>query len=244
MFGVVFIYAKMFHMEKEIIIFTDGGAIGNPGPGGWGAIVFDQEKNTVSEIAGKEEKTTNNRMEMTAAINALSGVSDISPITIYSDSKYVITGITNWIFSWQQSGWKTKNKTDVLNKDLWQKLAEVSKDKNIEWKYVEGHSGNPGNERVDEIANSFARGKQIPLFVGKKTDYKINLLSGAKNPEGKNKIQKQKSKAYSYLSLVDGKIEKHKTWAECEKCVYGKKAKFKKTFSKEDEEEIIKEWLS
>jgi ribonuclease HI len=231
--------------EKEIIIFTDGGAIGNPGPGGWGAVVFNKNDKKVLELGGKEDKTTNNRMEMTAIIKALENSPD-GFITVYSDSKYTITGITQWIFGWEKNDWKTKNKTDVLNKDLWQKLLIVTKDKDIEWKHVEGHVGIAGNERVDTIANSFARGKEVSLFNGDLKDYTIDLLNMKKDQNSVMQKSKSKSstKAYSYVSMVDGKIESHKTWAECEARVKGNKARFKKTISKEDEENIIKEWLN
>ncbi len=230
---------------KEIKIFTDGGAIGNPGPGGWGAVILDESSKKVTEIGGNEEKTTNNRMEMTAIIKALESAPD-GLITVFSDSKYVISGITMWVFGWEKNDWKTKNKTDVLNKDLWQNLISVTKDKDIEWKHVEGHVGIAGNERVDVIANSFARGKGVTLFSGDLKEYSVNLLDTSKNQNAVLQKAKSKSsaKAYSYVSMIDGKIEKHATWGECEARVKGKKAKFKKTISKEDEEETIKGWLS
>lgn len=230
----------MQEQEKEIIIFTDGGAIGNPGPGGFGAIVFDKSSGKVTEIGGSEKNTTNNRMEMKAVIEALKVASD-GFITVYSDSKYTITGITQWIFGWQQNNWLTKNKTPVLNKDLWQELSSLVSDKEIEWKHVEGHVGIPGNERADTIANSFARGNLTNLFSGSIKDYKIDLNNFQKL-EAAAKANKGK-KAYSYISMVDGKIERHKTWAECEARVKGKKARFKKTFSKEEEERLIESWL-
>lgn len=226
---------------KEITIFTDGGSIGNPGPGGWGAIVADKGEGKVVELGGRDENTTNNRMEMTAIIEALSKAPG-GAIDIYSDSKYVIQGITQWIFGWQKNDWKTKSKTDVLNKDLWQKLVEVSSSKDIEWHHVEGHVGVPANERVDEIANSLARGKSVSLFNGDLSDYSVDLSKTKGSEEAKTR--KSNGKAYSYISMVDGKVEKHKTWTECEARVKGKQARFKKTFSKEDEEEIIKSWLN
>ena len=226
---------------KEIIIFTDGGAIGNPGPGGYGAIIFDKENKKVIEIGGSEKNTTNNRMEMKAIIEALKNA-PAGAINVYSDSKYTITGITQWVFGWQQNDWKTKNKTDVLNKDLWQQLIDVTSGKDIEWKHVEGHVGIPGNERVDVIANSFARGKEVVLFNGNSEDYSVDLLS--MKSDTVKVAKKSNAKPYSYISMVDGKIEKHSAWADCEKRVKGKKARFKKTFSKEEEEETIKTWLN
>lgn len=227
---------------NEITIFTDGGAIGNPGPGGWGAIIYDKNSTKVKEIGGSSSKTTNNRMEMMAVIEALRVCPD-GLITVYSDSKYTITGITQWVFGWQKNDWKTKGKTDVLNKDLWQELIEVTKEKDIEWRHVAGHVGIPGNERVDTIANSFARGQEVVLFYGSIKDYKFDLTK-TKSEIGATKSSSGNKKPYSYLSLVDGKIEKHKTWTECEQRVKGKQARFKKTFSKEEEESLIKDWLN
>lgn len=229
---------------KEIVIFTDGSSLGNPGPGGWGSIVYNKDKNIVTELGGYDPKTTNNRMEMTAVAEAISFVvskqlEEDTVITIHTDSQYVINGMTKWVFGWENSGWMTMNKKPVLNKDLWQLLVLKSKDLEILWKYVEGHSGIAGNERVDDIATSFASNKDIVLFSGSKDDYKIDL---------ENIVAiygKQKSgKVYSYLSMIDGEIKSHKTWKECEDRVKGKKARFKKTFSKKDEENIIKSWLS
>jgi ribonuclease HI len=144
-----------------ITIYTDGSSRGNPGPGGWGAIIIDGEK--IKEIGGREEKTTNNRMEMMAAIMALQNIPQNSEIEIFADSEYLIKGITIWIKNWQRNNWRTKDKREVLNKDLWQKLLEAAEAKNIEWKKVAGHSGHELNERCDEIATSFADGKNVEL---------------------------------------------------------------------------------
>ncbi|MGB3921663.1 MAG: ribonuclease HI [Minisyncoccia bacterium] len=156
-----------------IEIYTDGASRGNPGPGGWGVIIL--AKNEVRELGGKEAHTTNNRMELTAAIRALEVVLE-SEITIYTDSEYVMKGMKEWIKKWQEKGWKTANKKPVLNQDLWQKLLDVSGDRNIEWKYVAGHSGVPLNDRADEIATSFADtitgGTEPPLYHGSKDSYR------------------------------------------------------------------------
>lgn len=151
-----------------ITIYTDGSSRGNPGPGGWSAIIFDGE--IVKEIGGREEHTTNNRMELTAAIRALENLT--KKVLIYTDSEYVMKGITEWIKKWQAKGWKTTNKKPVLNQDLWQKLLEVSKNKNLNWKYVAGHSGDKLNDRCDEIATEFADGLTPRLYNGPKDKYK------------------------------------------------------------------------
>lgn len=154
------------------IIFTDGSSRGNPGPGGWGAIVSDGTH--VQEIGGRESQTTNNRMELSAAIEALK-IAPTEPITILSDSEYVIKGITEWIEGWIQKGWKNSQKKPVLNQDLWEKLYEVTRDKDITWKYVRGHVGTPGNERCDVIATSFADDEKIDLYKGSVSEFQISL---------------------------------------------------------------------
>ncbi|MEK7177103.1 MAG: ribonuclease HI [Patescibacteria group bacterium] len=152
-----------------ITIYTDGSSRGNPGPGGWGAIIL--RDNEVQELGGREAHTTNNRMELTATIKALE-LSSESEITVFTDSEYVMKGMKEWIKKWQEKGWKTANKKPVLNQDLWQKLLEASTDKNVDWKYVAGHSGVPLNERADEIATTFADGLKPKLFHGPKVKYK------------------------------------------------------------------------
>ncbi len=169
-----------------ITIYTDGSSRGNPGPGGWGAIlVFSKNENHelgiknneyVAEIGGGEEHTTNNRMELTAVIKALEFINSHSlfniPYSIFTDSEYVMKGMTEWIDGWQKRGWRTVAKRPVLNQDLWQELLKVSEGKNIEWKYVRGHTGVPLNERADEIATTFADGLVPNLYHGPRNKYK------------------------------------------------------------------------
>lgn len=152
-----------------ITIYTDGSSRGNPGPGGWGAIILGDSE--VKEIGGREAHTTNNRMELTATIKALE-LSPESEITVFTDSEYVMKGMKEWVKKWQEKGWRTANKKPVLNQDLWQKLIEVSSDKDIDWKYVRGHTGVPLNERADEIATTFADGQKPKLFHGPRNKYK------------------------------------------------------------------------
>ena len=151
-------------------IYTDGSSKGNPGQGGWGAIIFDEEK--VLEIGGNEENTTNNRMEMRAAIEALKILPEGAEAKLHTDSEYLMKGITIWILGWQKNNWRTKDKKEVLNKDLWQELWRETEKRKVEWKKVLGHSGHTLNERCDEIAQSLANGKQMKLFEGNLLDYK------------------------------------------------------------------------
>ncbi len=137
--------------NQTLEIFTDGGCRGNPGPGGWGALLRygAHEK----EIYGYEEETTNNRMELMAAIRALELLNRKSNVQLTTDSNYVRQGITEWLSSWKKRGWKTAAKKPVKNQDLWQRLDKAVERHNVEWHWVKGHSGHEGNERADELAN-------------------------------------------------------------------------------------------
>ncbi len=147
--------AILFQTMKEIEIYCDGSAIGNPGPGGWGAVILldtENEKRIV-ELGAFETHTTNNRMELTAGMEALKHLKAESVVTIKTDSQYVINGITKWVFGWEKNGWQTKDKKDVSNKDLWQELVKASRKHTVTWEHVRGHEGVALNERVDVIAN-------------------------------------------------------------------------------------------
>ncbi len=138
-------------MNDVVEIFTDGACRGNPGPGGWGVLLRfgDQEKT----LHGGEPDTTNNRMELMAAIKGLQALKRSSKVVLTTDSKYVMQGITEWIANWKKRGWKTANKKPVKNVDLWQVLDKEIQQHNIEWKWVKGHSGHRENEIADELAN-------------------------------------------------------------------------------------------
>jgi ribonuclease HI len=131
-------------------IFTDGACKGNPGPGGWGAVI--RSGTNEKEISGGEPLTTNNRMEMMAAVEALNALKRPCHVILHTDSKYVMDGITKWIFGWQKNGWKTADRKPVKNAELWQVLVEATRRHRIEWKWVRGHSGHPENERADQLA--------------------------------------------------------------------------------------------
>jgi len=137
---------------KNVKIFTDGACKGNPGNGGWGAVL--QYGNTVKEISGFQPNTTNNIMELTAAVEALKCLKEPCEIVLTTDSTYVKNGISSWIFNWKKNGWKTANKKSVKNKDLWIELDCLSQNHKIIWEWVKGHSGHPENERCDELANN------------------------------------------------------------------------------------------
>lgn len=166
--------------EPSIIIYTDGACSGNPGPGGWGAIIYRKESDEVIELGGGHPATTNNRMELTATIEALKVVQDApGPILLYSDSKYVIDGITQWVHGWKARGWRKADKKEVLNRDLWETLDTLTHSGalkgRITWKYVAGHSGNPGNDRCDQIAVGFSLKRATDLYQGAKLHYRLTL---------------------------------------------------------------------
>ena len=141
----------MENISNTVKIYTDGACKGNPGPGGWGAIL--KYGKSEKEINGFQSNTTNNIMELTAVIEALKLLSRSCQIIITTDSNYVKDGITKWIHNWKLKGWKTANRKSVKNKELWIKLDELTKEHKITWKWVKGHSGHPENERADELAN-------------------------------------------------------------------------------------------
>jgi ribonuclease HI len=237
---------------RQIVVFTDGAAKGNPGPGGWGVVVV-RPGGDVTELGGRAAHTTNNRMELTGAINGLDAIRDVpGPVAIYTDSTYVIKGIREWIWAWRKRGWRTAAGGEVLNRELWEQLAalvEARGARAIDWHYVRGHVGTPGNERVDAIADGFAQQRPVTLYRGPLAAYELAILdlpsdtsvparkpsSGESNGSG--------GKAHSYLSVVDGQAIRHATWADCERRVKGRSgARFKKAMSPADEIAILRGW--
>lgn len=141
----------------ELFAYTDGACSGNPGPGGWGVLLRAMDGDTIvkeKELSGGEAETTNNRMELLAAINALESLARPSTITVVTDSAYVKNGVTGWIFGWKKNGWKTSSKKPVKNVELWQRLDEAQRRHKVTWEWVKGHAGHPENERADELARA------------------------------------------------------------------------------------------
>ena len=138
-------------MTARIDIYTDGACRGNPGPGGWGALLVAGER--TRRLHGGETGTTNNRMELTAAIEALNALRGRRAVRLYTDSRYVMDGIREWLPNWKRRGWKTAGRKPVKNQDLWQALDKAAARHDVEWHWVRGHTGNPGNEEADRLAN-------------------------------------------------------------------------------------------
>lgn len=232
---------------ESIVVFTDGACTGNPGPGGWAAVIAFPN-GEVRELGGGNPSTTNNRMELAGALKALQALKDHSePVVIYTDSVYVIRGITEWIWAWKRRGWKNAEGEAVLNRDIWEELfvqASARQDFGLAWKYVRGHTGVPGNERCDEIAVAFSKGKKIPLFTGPLLQYPYAIYDLPPDqglPE--MRPSQPKKEAFSYLSLMGDVVVRHKSWKGCELRVKGRSgAKFKKALSAEDEIAILKSW--
>lgn len=237
--------------SNTLIAYTDGASKGNPGHGGWGAIIR-WPNGMIKEMGEYHPSVTNNQMEMLAVVAVLKQIKDFSgPSVIHSDSRYLINGITNWVFSWARNGWMTSNGQAVLNQNIWQQLLQLVTARKkqgfeaISWNYVPGHAGIDGNERADEIASNLASHIPIDLFEGSDSQYHLDLCKRPPVPTKKTSKSSSgsKKKAYSYLSYVDQTLVVHKTWAECEARVKGRSgAKFKKAGSAEEEDQIKRQW--
>ena len=230
------------------IVFTDGSCLGNPGVGGWGVVIQNKE-GTIVELGGSVPDTTNNRMELRAAIEALKYLqNETGEITLHTDSKYVIQGITGYIFAWLKKQWRTSQGEEVRNKELWQFLLELvskrAKTDKVNWVYVPGHAGVEGNDRCDKIALGFAKGRRPKLYSGSIMEYDINLAVPENLEELKAARPKSRSKAKGhYLSYVGQTLQRHETWPECEARVKGVSgAKFKKITSPTEEKETLSKW--
>jgi len=233
----------------KVIVFTDGACSGNPGPGGWAAVLVSP-LGKVREIGGAAPHTTNNKMELTATLEALRSLSAVKQLStkeikLYTDAKYVIQGITQWIHGWKRNGWKNAEGKEVANRELWEALAEEILRNNfkVEWLYVPGHMGFPGNERCDEIAVAFSKGYGIELFQGDRAQYRVNVDHLPPAASLSSSGSKEKKGKPLYLSYVNGSIYRDKDWKTCEGRVKGKAgARFKKVSSPEEEASVLKAW--
>lgn len=237
---------------NRIVVFTDGASRGNPGPCGWGAVVVADER--VIELGGAQESATNNRMELTAAIEGLKEAAKRAEggreIAVYSDSSYLVNGAAKWLAGWKRNGWTTKAKKPVLNDDLWKELdgimgAVESAGSVIAWKYAGGHIGVAGNERCDGMATGFADGVDVKLYSGPLSGYGLPNILNTGHDEIRLAARRSgavhsRARAYSYVSMVGGAIERHGTWLECERRIRGVPgARFRKALDKADEAGII-----
>ena len=237
--------------KNTIFIYCDGACSGNPGPGGWAAVIIFSD-NRVSELGGGERHTTNNRMEMLGAIAALGAVQDSpEPVKLYTDSGLLINGITGWIHGWKQKGWVTAGGKPVVNRDLWERLDCLahSRKGRLSWGHVKGHAGHEINERCDDIAVAFSKGTKPVLYDGPAVGCGYSLFEPAAEqlrapaPRSASHFSKPKPKGGFYLSLVEGRVERHVTWPQCQGRVHGVSgARFKKVASAEEERAVLKLW--
>lgn len=241
--------------DQATLVFADGACSGNPGPGGWGVIIVTP-RGEVTELGGHEPETTNNRMELTAVGKALRHLERTpGPVHIYTDSTYVIQGITSWVFGWSRRGWKTAEGAEVANMPYWKRLMALLAERKqsfppetalVEWKYVRGHAGVPGNERVDEIAVAYSKGRSVRLHTGALSGYAVAILELPEDtslPKEKPRQSDAPAKAFSYLSEVGRTVKRHTTWAACERRVKGVSgARFKKTRSAQEEAKVLEDW--
>lgn len=223
---------------RKIILYTDGSSLGNPGPGGWGAVALTPSGEVV-ELGGRHAHTTNNRMELTAALGALREfLPQGLPIEIRTDSSYLVNGAGKWLSLWEERGWLTTAKKPVENRELWEDLSSLLKLGEVSFRHVSAHRGVPGNERADTIARTLASGEKIPLFRGKTEDYRVDLLK-----HSPAQAKPKSGKAYGYLSMVKGLVERHHSWEECARRVRGlSRARYRKIYSAKEEEEVRREW--
>jgi ribonuclease HI len=231
-------------MEREkgegALIFTDGSSRGNPGPGGWAYIL--RVGGRVVEGAGREARTTNNRMEIRAAAEALAALPGGQAATVVTDSSYLANGASKWLVGWRRKGWKTATGQDVKNADLWEKMNELLESRKVSWRLVLGHAGVAANHRCDELATGAADGTPLELYDGPASGYRVSLEAPAPGTQTRSGGADGK-RAYSYLSMVDGEIKRHNTWPECERRVRGVAGtRYRKTFSAEDEAALVASW--
>lgn len=235
-----------------ILCYSDGACTGNPGPGGWGAIVRTPDGH-VRELGAGEPSTTNNRMELSGAIHALylvRGQASV-PVDLYTDSSYVIQGITRWVHGWRRRGWVKQDGQPVLNRDLWEELHRLVEARRktgpAEFHYVRGHAGVPGNERCDRISVAFAKGERPRLYDGPLLAYRVDLTP----PDGDTSVPERPRNAkaapapgsVTYLSLVDGQLARHDSWESCKLLVHGRSnARFKKCTSAAEEKATLEAW--
>jgi ribonuclease HI len=225
------------------VAYTDGGCLGNPGPGGWGVHV-EYPDGRVIDLGGSELQTTNNRMELRAAIEAVRATLGWPAATIIADSQYVLRGITEWVPGWKRKGWVTSTGQQVLNRDLWEELDGIA-DKRLIWEWTRGHSGDPGNERCDEIASWFSS-SAAPLKPRGSPPRPARAAAPPPTPRATGKPATSKgtpSGGQVYLSLVDGILQRHSAWADCERRVRGvRSARYKKVRTKAEEQETLAKW--
>jgi len=250
--------------QIDILVYADGACKNNPGSGGWGSVVIHLSEHTVTELGGHEPHTTNNAMELTAAIAALDFLKNKpGTVLMITDSQYVISGMTQWIFNWKRNNWINSQGVTIVNISLWKELDALVNERRayglVKWQHTFGHQGVSGNEQADQIASAYAQKKPFDLYKGPLAPYPVqgvlkwqeeidkaaqNVKNNKKNTPSKQlSQQKSQQKVFCYLSLINGVPMRHLTWPECNARVKGQPyAKFKKAHSALEEAEILSSW--
>jgi ribonuclease HI len=238
----------------DLFVYTDGACSGNPGPGGWGAVLVRGPDRL--EIGGREAPTTNNRMEMRAAIEGLRRARPGERVHVVTDSKYLHDGISQWVHGWKRRGWKKADGSPVLNRQLWEELDGLARRPGlrVSWEHVRGHAGHLMNERCDQIATAFARGEEPELHRAGHSWDSEPASPSAPVPEARAPSQPAEPwtgllpepAAYpAYLSYVGGRLEVHSTWAECERRVHqASGARHKRVRTKREYRQAVAEWCA
>ncbi len=235
--------------SNKYVIFADGACSGNPGPGGWGAVLYSP-KGIIKELGGFSQSTTNNKMELSAAIESLKYLKSVnSEIIFYTDSSYVLNGITKWVWGWLKKDWKSSQGQDVSNKDFWIELLNCIKNKKIDWRYCPGHSGITGNEIADQIAVSFSKTQYYNLYYGSEESYSHTIfplpeLYPIPSMGGTNtNFNKKSNEKPFYLSYSNGVVFLHNDWSSCQSCTQGiSGAKYKKLKNQDEVNATLKSW--
>jgi ribonuclease HI len=225
---------------KKLIAYTDGAARDNPGSGGWGVVLSvthtsdDSREGDVIERGGRLPETTNNRAELTAVIETLKWAQDngIQTVVVYTDSQYLIRGITSWRHNWQTNGWETRNGDSVKNKKLWQDLIKTQDNLDVTYEHVEGHAGIPANERADDIATAFADKDETDLYAGPAEEYELSLA-----PESQ-----KLDNSPVYLSLINDEVMQHDSWESCKQRVNGVRAEYRKVETIPERDKVLESW--
>lgn len=234
---------KLLNSDTYVLV-TDGACSGNPGPGGWACILFTPP-DRVEEFSGSHEATTNNRMELLAVMEGIRRVPQGARAHVFTDSVYVIKGATQWIWGWRRRGWLNSQGEPVANQDLWEEWGRVSAGRKLDWSFVRGHSGHPGNERCDELAVAQTKGQYVTHYRGSRVAYPVPLPVAPSDqdlPNWEKKAQTKSAPAH-YLSFVGGTLQRHASWPECQRAVHGRSgARFKKVQSRDEELAVCKQW--
>jgi ribonuclease HI len=225
---------------RRVTLFTDGACSGNPGPGGWGTILIWGNHRKL--LSGGEPETTNNRMELTAVIEALRAVPAEAGVRVVTDSQYVMNGITRWLAGWRKRGWRTATGSAVLNRDLWEALAALVGPR-VTWEWVRGHAGHAGNERVDALARAQAREYARARPPGAAAAAR-RAPSGADAAPGRSaRGTAAGGPRPTYLSLVDGHLRRHADWPACQDAVHRRAgARYKKCSGADEERATVARW--